>query len=215
MKTLIAQTLVISATLAASQAATVLIDGSSRNGGFESNTASTYADMNNWFNNPGPQTTSIRSTLSRTGTYAAVVSLASNPTINTGHSITVGDAFDMGFYLRDNDSSGSPVVFWELFYFGNEGDGGFNEQTSTDRLVLFSGSATGTGSYVQTVNPTTTAIVADSEAIGSTLYLRFYRPAGDGQFPVIDDVTLSVIPEPSSALLGGLGLMALLRRRRA
>ncbi len=33
-------------------------------------------------------------------------------------------------------------------------------------------------------------------------------------FQVIDNIEISYIPEPSSALLGGLGLLALLRRRR-
>lgn len=35
-----------------------------------------------------------------------------------------------------------------------------------------------------------------------------------GDFGRLDNLTLSYVPEPSSALLGGLGLLALLRRRR-
>jgi hypothetical protein len=31
---------------------------------------------------------------------------------------------------------------------------------------------------------------------------------------LIDSISYSVIPEPSSALLGGIGMLALLRRRR-
>lgn len=38
--------------------------------------------------------------------------------------------------------------------------------------------------------------------------------AETGKFPFMDAVVLDVVPEPSAALLGGLGLLALLRRRR-
>jgi MYXO-CTERM domain-containing protein len=53
--------------------------------------------------------------------------------------------------------------------------------------------------------------------IGQTLFLRFESNAGLDEYAAVDDVTLTVspIPEPSAALLGGLGLLALLRRRRS
>lgn len=49
----------------------------------------------------------------------------------------------------------------------------------------------------------------------NSLSIRFTntQPTGNPQFR-IDDVSLIVIPEPSTALLGGLGLLGLLRRRR-
>ena len=49
-----------------------------------------------------------------------------------------------------------------------------------------------------------------------TLYLSFnnYRPAATDSWSVLDNVTITAIPEPSAALIGGLGLLALLRRRR-
>jgi uncharacterized protein (TIGR03382 family) len=47
------------------------------------------------------------------------------------------------------------------------------------------------------------------------LFLRFESNAGLDEYAAVDDVTLTVIPEPSAALLGGLGLLALLRRRRS
>ena len=49
-----------------------------------------------------------------------------------------------------------------------------------------------------------------------TLYLSFnnYRPANTDSWSVLDNVTITAIPEPRAALLGGLGLLALLRRRR-
>ena len=40
-------------------------------------------------------------------------------------------------------------------------------------------------------------------------------PSGAGNDGFLDSVSVAVIPEPSAALLGGLGMLALLRRRRA
>ena len=48
------------------------------------------------------------------------------------------------------------------------------------------------------------------------LYLRLVNYAGDTGEPwvAVDNVTITAVPEPGAALLGGLGLLALLRRRR-
>lgn len=196
------------------QATTILIGSSTLNGGFETNTNTTYADMAEWFNNPGAQTTAIRSTLALTGTYAAVVSLASNPTIDTGHILTANDAFTLSFGTRDNVAEGSPVINWQLFYFSNEGDIGFTPLGNTNRVVLSTDSVTAGSTTYATSTFTPTAIPGGDPGIGSTVYLRFFRTPADGQFPVIDDVSLTVVPEPKSALLGVAGLVALLRRRR-
>jgi hypothetical protein len=200
--------------LSVCHAATVLIDSSTRNGGFETNTNTTYADMSLWFNNPGAQTTAVRSNLSQTGSWAGIVSLASNPTISTGHLLAAGDAFTLGFGHRDNVTGGDPVINWQLFYFSNEGDIGFDPLTSTARVVLASDSVTSTSTTYATASFSPTAIASNNAGIGSTVYLRFFRSTGDGQFPVIDNVTLSVIPEPSSALLGLTGLLLVWRRIR-
>jgi len=52
--------------------------------------------------------------------------------------------------------------------------------------------------------------------ITETLSLRWTNTASGSGTPSfrIDDVTLTAIPEPTTALLGGLGFLALLRRRR-
>lgn len=53
--------------------------------------------------------------------------------------------------------------------------------------------------------------------VGKTLGLRvsFFEGTGsNGREVLIDSISYSVIPEPSSALLGGIGMLALLRRRR-
>lgn len=52
--------------------------------------------------------------------------------------------------------------------------------------------------------------------IGQTTKIRFAIPDTNtiGNRIIFDDVSFTAIPEPSAALLGGLGLLALLRRRR-
>lgn len=76
--------------------------------------------------------------------------------------------------------------------------------------VLASGSNPGrtTGALTYTFLP---------DDVGKTLGLRvnFFEGSGaNNRRVLIDSISYSVIPEPSSALLGGLGMIALLRRRR-
>jgi hypothetical protein len=200
--------------LSVGHATTVLINSSTRNGGFETNTSNTFATMDQWFNNPGSQTTAVRSSLSQTGSWAGIVSLASNPTISTGHLLAAGDAFTLGFGHRDDAAGGNPVINWQLFYFSDEGDIGFDPLISTARVVLSSDSVTASSTTYATAGFTPAATASGDPGIGSTVYLRFFRSTGDGQFPLIDNVTLSVIPEPSSALLGLAGLFLVFRRNR-
>jgi len=58
--------------------------------------------------------------------------------------------------------------------------------------------------FTLSVTPTTNA--------GERLAIRLLPPGSGGPHTMIDDVML--VPEPTTALLGGLGLLALLRRRR-
>lgn len=214
--------MLISATSASAYPIT-LIDPTTRNGGFESNTGASYAEMDHWFNTSataghggsGDQTTSIRSGAAHSGSYAGIVSLASNPSISTEHTLSAGEQFELSFWYR-NSGAGSAQLFWQLYYYGDESDPGFDPLTSTDIVGLFGGDVTATGTaYQQLTVPTTSALLAGDPAIGSTLYLRLYRTGGDGQFPTVDDVTLTVIPEPASLALLGIGGLLMLRRRRA
>jgi hypothetical protein len=53
-----------------------------------------------------------------------------------------------------------------------------------------------------------------ADSTSQSLQLSGALSATDG-YPQINALQLRTIPEPSSALLGGLGLLALFRRRRA
>lgn len=212
------------AVIAAAQpahASTVLINSTTRNGGFETGTGAAYSATSDWFNNPGSQSTSVRNAAKHSGSFAGIVSLASNPTNSSGHALSLGDQLDFSFWYRDDGAGGNPVLNWELFYYTDQNAPGFNAQTSTNRSDLFSGSLTATSTTYQQFTLPTTAQLSDAAAVGKTLYIRFYRTIGDGQFPLIDDVSLSytanvVVPTPA-ALPGGLMLLGLatIRRRRS
>jgi hypothetical protein len=133
--------------------------------------------------------------------------------------------FDFG--QPDDDTGGRRLGVTVAIYAYN-GTGTFVAGNSAN---LFTASNT-VGSGVSLLDyesfqfgPTTTldqAMVAkqatlDITGAGSqTLYLSFnnYRPAATESWSVLDNVTITAIPEPSAALLGGLGLLVMLRRRR-
>lgn len=54
------------------------------------------------------------------------------------------------------------------------------------------------------------------DAVSDVRYIRFtgITNHGDGNYLAFSEIRFGAIPEPSAALLGGLGLLALLRRRR-
>ena len=54
-----------------------------------------------------------------------------------------------------------------------------------------------------------------ADAVNPVLsFLSVGAPDGLPPFAVLDGVSLEAVPEPSAALLGALGALALLRRRR-
>jgi len=216
----------------ATMAATTLIDPALHNGGFETRTAATYADGSDWFNyGAAPETTAVYGSTKYAGTYGGTVSLASNPSVATGWAVASGDVYNLNFYGYSTNVSllaATPIV-WSLYYYSTESDVGFDKTTATSGVTLFSGNVTNTAI---TANSTWTSVsstaldtlsldgTALANAAGKTLYLRFYRTAGDGTFPVIDNVTLTAtaVPEPSAYGLLGAGTLAAfagLRRRRS
>ncbi|MCP5538478.1 MAG: PEP-CTERM sorting domain-containing protein [Akkermansiaceae bacterium] len=218
MKKTISALLVAAATVATSAAATTILidyndglangvhDAAVRNGGFETRTGSTYNDGVNWTNNGvATSTTSLYGTLKRTGTYGGTTSLASNPTNDTGHTIALGDVIELTFWAR-NSGTTDRVIVWSL--------GDINGTTFTPFATDGTGNVTVNGAF-QMFSASKTVGSGDA-LIGQSLAVQFRRTVGDGNFPAVDDVTLSVtpVPEPSSAALLGLGGLALILRRR-
>jgi MYXO-CTERM domain-containing protein len=93
------------------------------------------------------------------------------------------------------------------------------EITGTDLLVAAPGSpgtnSLTTGSFVLNYDNTAGTLTGDQIAI------RFSSTSGDlagnswQRTAILDNVTITAVPEPAAALLAGLGAFALLRRRRA
>jgi len=210
-------------THSASGATTILISPGTgatddiKNGGFESIGGTgiyrPYSVISDWFNYNGNATVNVvASDRERTGTFGGSVAKPgfgaeadwSRPAVNTSHTVALGDTFSLTFYYGSAEN-------WDV---------------GTDTIGVFLYSTAGV-IWTTTVSPTQNALTGGfteftannipAANIGETLFLRFESNAGLYEYAAIDDVTLTVspIPEPSAALLGGLGLLALLRRRRS
>lgn len=109
--------------------------------------------------------------------------------------------------------------------FQTEFNGGYSSYNS-DLFTILLSDTSGTGSAFNGNGSVAKFYVGGNLVNTATLgqlgvgdgYLTFATPAGNAGFGYgqanFDNLTVSVIPEPRSALLGGLGMLALLRWRR-
>jgi MYXO-CTERM domain-containing protein len=209
-------------THSASAATTILISPGTgatddiKNGGFESGSTGNYPNytvVTDWVNfGGGTGVIAAGNDRERTGAYGGSVAVtlggASHPAVNTSHTIAAGDLLNLTFY-----------------------HGRAEDWDAADTIGVFLYSTAGV-IWTTTVSPTKTSVVNNAANfdlftannipvplanIGQTLFLRFESNATLNEYAAVDDITLTVspIPEPSAALLGGLGLLALLRRRRS
>ena len=138
-------------------------------------------------------------------------------------NLTVGTTITASFNsMIDTYNSGSNINAYLVTYAdgATAGRDDFRGEAvgTTAILAYFSGTATSTESgyqIVYTVGDDTgkngnTAF--DSNLLGDDIAIRFEHTNG----ALIDDVSvdISTVPEPSAALLGGIGCLLLLRRRR-
>ena len=70
------------------------------------------------------------------------------------------------------------------------------------------------GTWNRTTGGRDTINFASTGAIGEALTLTLNMTAGDGSYFAIDNLTFDQVPEPSTAMLGGLALGAAAMRRR-
>lgn len=105
----------------------ILVDTTTRNGGFESYTTDQgdgigrFTSIQYWFNYGAGFETSTDGRTTTTvydGTYAGIVSLASVPSINTGHTITAADQYTLAFANRSNNTTAYDIR-WVLYYYTN------------------------------------------------------------------------------------------------
>lgn len=165
-----------------------------------------------WAANGGiPAGTNVLAMWGNGGQYAQQSFLTSEATAEDYGSFTIG--FDAGWRGR---------IASEPFSYT------FNIVNVTDNLVL--GSATYNFTTPSTTIANTYAVAATGVSVtisydnsvgtlvGDTIALRITGAGKINDFnntAWVDNLTVNAVPEPGSALLGGLGLLALLRRRRA
>lgn len=80
-------------------------------------------------------------------------------------------------------------------------------------IAELTGIAPGQGSYLLGNTFSYTALPSGDPFLGQTVGIALISQSGGVQV-LFDNVRFDVVPEPSSLLLGGLGALALLRRRR-
>jgi len=122
----------------------------------------------------------------------------------TGYAFTVGQTVSLNFFMS--------------------GRGGSNDIGTLDLTVALIDVTTnavinsfGTFSANDNDNSWQSKTTADYTIVTAGTYgVRFSTVAeGGDRTTYLDSVSYNVVPEPSTALLGGLGVLALLRRRRA
>lgn len=114
-------------------------------------------------------------------------------------------------YITSNTQLNGTLPSWQI----GAGDG-------TDRFLsdlVDSGSFISTaGTHDVNITITSTDLINAGVTMGDNIYIRFEKPGDGGALRSavyqVDNVNLSVVPEPSSAALLGLGGLALILRRR-
>ena len=142
-------------------------------------------------------------------------------TADGASSVTIG--FDFG---APNDDPGGRTLGMTVGIYAYDGVGTF---AAGDGVSIYAASQTaGSGVTLLSSNSDTQLVTTGVDGlIGSyevtlglsgagaqQLFLGFnnYAPVGGDSWPVLDNI--AIVPEPSAALLGGLGVLGLLRRRR-
>lgn len=148
-----------------------------------------------------------------------VVATGRSLAVNTGYTIQAGATFDLSFMWRDASGWDDTDTVSLLLYYTDDNTikGSTNnvlDPVAVTGLLDFNSGQRATLATWETVM-FTGAGFADANAIGKNLFLRIVtNDASASEFARLDNVFLQVVPEPSVALLGGLGLFALLCRRR-
>jgi hypothetical protein len=198
-------------TVSQSQAATVALTNADFEAGV-THVASGYdaggADIPGWMNlsMPGGATdTGVEGSGAWWGTYlgsfSSFMRVGNSGYLMSSHTIQAGDEFTIGLVAKTWDAASQFTA--TLF---------FDDPTVPANVI---------GTFTSAVNGTwtsysnSTAIDATPASVGGTLGIIIANTFSPHPgFLNFDNVSINVVPEPSAALLGSLGALALLRRRR-
>jgi hypothetical protein len=121
------------------------------------------------------------------------------------YTIGLGDVFDISMFAKGWGFANPGAQLTVTLFYGSD--------PTTNAIGSFS-----TGALTQTnttwTQYTSGSIAATAGSIGQKLGLKVVSDGATNSYGNFDEIAVNVIPEPSAALLGGLGMLALLRRRR-
>jgi hypothetical protein len=121
------------------------------------------------------------------------------------YMIGTGDVFDISMYAKGwNWQAAGGALTVTLFY---------GADPNLNMIGSFSTGALAQGTTW--TQYTSGSIAATAGSIGQMLGIKVVSSGATNSYANFDEIAVNVVPEPSAALLGGLGLLALLRRRRA
>ncbi len=204
-------------------AATVIVDNTTLNGSFETGTSTVPATWVAYGATASVGRGSPSAAISGTthqGDYSLVVGVNpsgtgnTNGALNTGYTILSGDKFTFSFWY--NGAFGwdaGDQINYQLFYTSDN-------TLSGAATAFYSGAVTATPgtSSANWQQFTGTNIAATGGSVGKTLFVLFNPGTGvsTNEFARVDEVALSVVPEPATWVLAGLGLgcALVLRARR-
>lgn len=222
-------------TLSQAYAATVLVDFNTTNDGLANKTPDTAGNYWNTVTgtgttSPGPValvdtangTSGITLQVTFTvngGTgdegFAGAGAAAANPGPGSG-LLNQSFAYTDGIYTSNNASSGISLTLTGLLAntrYDFSVYGGRDSNVASADITLLTGSALIGDTTVENRSLADFNITSDGSGAISFRYRDTSASTSDGS--LLTAMSVTQIPEPSAALLGGLGLLALLRRRRA
>ncbi len=169
------------------------------NGGFESGTGNPFNAIDDWFSFGGDDAINGRNgTNPASGAFRAIVGFNSSngatpsPAQDTGHVIALGDEYTFSFAYAAASSwtLGAEQLEATLYYL----DGATPVDLFSTVLNPTLNFGTGYNAFNSTLSP-----VADANAVGKNLLVRFEKFDGDNGFGSVDDVSITIdqdIPDP-------------------
>ena len=209
------------ASVMTAHASTIIIGGATNDGNFENGGAANQdasPTTGGWVTTGTSTTVQIRTNQTVTSGNNTVIGVEPDNSTrfvgrDTGYTIVVGDQFDGGFAWRDKFNWGPPEsVDMVLFWTADD-----NINSARNVIATWNSGAEVTNDVTETeVFGLTAAGSADAGA-GRTLFVSLEANGTNANsFARVDDVTLNVtsVPEPASTAFLGLGVLALILRRR-